>query len=112
MRADKQLAIKLRLFGSSYNEISKKLSIPKGTLSYWFKDIAMSNKIKESNISSAKEVWAKNISAYNKLRSIKVREKWGDIQVISIMGLLLLCSSLLSSIWLVYRYFFNKEMVK
>ena len=45
-RADKNLkkeqAEKLRLRGVSYGKISKKLKIPKSTLSLWLKDIPLS----------------------------------------------------------------------
>lgn len=41
MREDKQEAIKMRIEGKSYSEISKTLNVPKSTLSYWLKDIRM-----------------------------------------------------------------------
>lgn len=47
MRRDRYLAIKLRKRGVSYNQISRKLGIPKSTLSYWFKNEKWSEKIKE-----------------------------------------------------------------
>ena len=43
MRHDKKLAITLRKKGSSYNEIRKKLGIPKATLSDWFSKEKWSN---------------------------------------------------------------------
>lgn len=42
MRTDKDLAIKLRLSGKSYSEISKELSVPKSTLSSWLGGLKMS----------------------------------------------------------------------
>ncbi len=42
----KKEAMKLRLNGRSYNEINKKLGIPKSTLSGWFKDVVLN---KEAN---------------------------------------------------------------
>lgn len=47
MRSDKQLALKLRLSGQSYSQISSVLSIPKSTLSAWLKDVALSDKAQE-----------------------------------------------------------------
>ncbi len=44
MRKDKTLAIKMRLKGKSYGEISKKLGIPKSTLSGWLGRIVLSKK--------------------------------------------------------------------
>ena len=41
MREDKQEAIKMRIEGKSYSEISKTLNVPKSTLSYWLKDVRM-----------------------------------------------------------------------
>ncbi|MFA6534101.1 MAG: hypothetical protein WCT37_02915 [Patescibacteria group bacterium] len=72
----KETAIKLRQAGQSYNEISKKLAVAKGTLSYWFKGLAGFDKIKEKNLRIAKQVWAANITAFNKKRAATAREKW------------------------------------
>ena len=47
MRSDKNSAIKLRKSGESYNQISVALNIPKSTLSYWLKDIVISQKAQE-----------------------------------------------------------------
>ena len=46
MRSDKSLAIRLRMRGNSYGQISEKLDIPKSTLSYWLKDIELSKNAK------------------------------------------------------------------
>ena len=43
MRKDKNLAIKLRKQGYSYNQINDKLGISKSTLSYWLRDIKISS---------------------------------------------------------------------
>ena len=39
MRDDKQLAIKLRMEGMAYSQITAELGISNGALSLWFKDI-------------------------------------------------------------------------
>lgn len=102
MRNNKALAIKFRQKGSSYNEISKKLGIPKSTLSYWFSGIKFSEIIKKNNISHAKKIWAENIIKYNKKRSIDCRKRWevmqkksfSDIRRISDYELLLIGAAL------------------
>ncbi|MBL7068817.1 MAG: helix-turn-helix domain-containing protein [Candidatus Omnitrophica bacterium] len=80
MRKDKEIAIKLRKQGKSYNEISKVLGIPKSTLSGWFKDLRFSNSIKIKLISETKEKWARNITNYNKKRAQAILEKAKKIQ--------------------------------
>jgi hypothetical protein len=42
MRNDKNLALKYRLQGKSYNEITKLLGVPKSTLSGWFSGLQLS----------------------------------------------------------------------
>ena len=76
MRKDKNKAITWRQKGLSYNEISKKLGIPKSTLSGWFKNIKQLQTITVNNISKAKIQWAKNITAYNKQRAQLARRNW------------------------------------
>jgi hypothetical protein len=46
MRLDKDQALKLRLSGKSYSQISKILNIPKSTLSVWLKNVSLSEKAK------------------------------------------------------------------
>jgi hypothetical protein len=47
VRKDKQKAIELRQDRKSYNYISKKLGVPKSTLSSWFKEIDWSLQLRE-----------------------------------------------------------------
>lgn len=47
MRGDKQKALKLRLAGKSYSEISRHLGVPKSTLSGWFTDLELSDAAKK-----------------------------------------------------------------
>lgn len=47
MRKDKNQALKLRLSGKSYNEITKILSVPKSTLSEWFTGLELSTKAQD-----------------------------------------------------------------
>ena len=44
MRSDKKQAIKLRIIGNSYKQISDVLGVPKSTLSSWLKDVPLSQK--------------------------------------------------------------------
>lgn len=80
MNSLKGAASELRQKGHSYNQISQRLNIPKSTLSYWFKNLNDSQKIKFLNISKAKVIWAKNITAYNKQRATLCRIKWLNTQ--------------------------------
>src|SRR3989344_2390187 len=54
----KNLAVSLRRGGYSYTEIQKFVSVPKATLSYWFKDIKLSdaqlNRLREKRAEAAK----------------------------------------------------------
>lgn len=65
----KNKAVELRKFGHSYGYISNQLSVPKSTLSGWFKNEGYSKLAREKNISIARSVAAKNISFYNKKRA-------------------------------------------
>lgn len=47
MRHDKQTAISLRKTGQSYLQISQALNVPKSTLSYWLKDVKISQQAQE-----------------------------------------------------------------
>jgi len=82
----KEQAIKFRKLGWSYNKINSKLGVPKGTLSYWFKDLVFSSHIKEVNVENSKKKWAANITKYNKNRSVLARKRWSDIQSESVIG--------------------------
>lgn len=45
MRSDKDIAVKLRKMGKSYNEIRKEIGVPISTLSDWFRNQKWSNNI-------------------------------------------------------------------
>ncbi len=63
MRSDKSLALKLRLSGKSYSEISMSLGVPKATLSGWFNGLELPEKAKER---LAQRVYQKSIAAITK----------------------------------------------
>lgn len=60
MRKDKNQAIKLRLKGKSYGQISRILNVPKSTLSYWLKDLKLN---KEAQLLIKKRVANTSIKA-------------------------------------------------
>ncbi len=60
MRTDKSKALKLRLTGQSYSEISNSLGIPKATLSGWFTGLELPEEAKKR---LEKRVFQKSISA-------------------------------------------------
>ncbi len=72
MRNDKHLAIELRRKGLSYNKISKKLDIPKSTMSYWFKGESWSEDLRKELSRKALFIAKKRLRLINKAR----REKW------------------------------------
>jgi len=65
----------LRKQGLSYNEISRKLNVPKSTLSGWLKDLPLSKIAKSKNIEKSKLVSAKNIVALNRKRAVEYKIK-------------------------------------
>lgn len=82
MRNDKNIAIKLRKIGNSYSQISKRLLIPKSTLSTWLKNIKLSSKAQRK---ITKRVYKKSLeglikrnknqTALAKERADKIREQ-------------------------------------
>lgn len=76
MRKDKKLAIKLRRAGKSYNQISKTLTIQKGTLSGWFKNDPVSQKVKTALNDNSNPLVARRIKNFvenNRKRWLKWR---------------------------------------
>lgn len=68
-------ALTLRRKNHSYNAISKKLGIPKSTLSYWLKNEGFSLRVKEALIKSAQK---KAVSRL-RLMALANKEKWVQI---------------------------------
>jgi hypothetical protein len=60
MRHDKKIAINLRKTGQSYLQISQALDVPKSTLSYWLKNIKISNRAQEK---ISKRAYFKSVEA-------------------------------------------------
>jgi len=80
MRRDKNLAIRLRKQGKSYNEIVKVLRIPKSTLSLWLRNVKMPVEIERKFWDKTRKKWARSISKFNKERIKTAREKAKKIQ--------------------------------
>ena len=70
MRSDKKQAVKLRLIGNSYKQISDILGVPKSTLSSWLKDIYLSEKAQNKIQSRLKSSSIAKLIARNKNQSI------------------------------------------
>lgn len=73
-------ALRLRLAGKSYNEINKELSIPKSTLSGWFKNVVLSDKARERLDSRMKSEGSKKFVVLNKLQTHKAKERAKTMQ--------------------------------
>jgi hypothetical protein len=70
MRNDKKLIIEERKKGKSYNQLSKNFGIPKSTLSYWLKDIKLSNEAKQKINVRVNNTSVKALIRRNKEQSI------------------------------------------
>jgi len=68
----KSSAFRLRKQGKSYNEISQKLKVSKGLLSYWFKKLDWSDKIKKRLIIERKQKDQERIE----MMCQKNKERW------------------------------------
>ncbi|MDP2741458.1 MAG: hypothetical protein Q8O66_02110 [bacterium] len=80
MNKNKNLAIKLRKRGKSYNQIVKILGTPKSTLSLWLRDIKMSPDVRKKFWNDVKERQVKNITEFNKKLAEKARKRAQEIQ--------------------------------
>ncbi len=80
MRNDKKVVIKLRKKGYSYKQIADKFKIPKSTLSYWLRDIQLSNyaknKIKERVNKTSIEALIKR----NKQQTVIAKQRADEIK--------------------------------
>jgi len=72
MHNNKKLASQLRKSGKSYSTISKRLMIPKSTLSDWFKDFPWSKQIKQKLIEKNKVLMRERIQVMNNARKKKL----------------------------------------
>lgn len=97
MRNDKQKAFTLRLSGKSYREISSSLGIPKSTLSSWFSNVQLSEKVRNTINAKGREKSIRLLLDRNKKqtelavkRNYDIRKKYArDIGQVSDRELLL-----------------------
>ena len=82
MRSDKNIAIKLRKSGKSYNQISTILDIPKSTLSTWLKDIFLSDNAKSKIQSRVSATAIKKLIERNKEQTILAKRRHEEIRKI------------------------------
>ncbi len=67
-------ALRLRLAGKSYNEIAKALSIPKSTLSSWFKHIVLSDTAR-LRLASRTQLGSATLIKRNKMQTHKAEQR-------------------------------------
>ncbi|MCX6766981.1 MAG: helix-turn-helix domain containing protein [Candidatus Moranbacteria bacterium] len=80
MRKDKLQVIELRKQGLSYNEISRKLSVPKSTLSCWLSDIELSQKAKDRISARVHEGSIAGLLKRNKNQTILAQKRANEIR--------------------------------
>jgi transposase len=74
MRNDKNLALKYRLQGKSYNEITKLLGVPKSTLSGWFYNLQLSEPARQRLQSKVYEGSLKGLIKKNKQQTLTAQK--------------------------------------
>lgn len=80
MRSDKNKAIKLRKLGNSYQQISSILKAPKSTLSYWLKDVEISQ-IAKSKIQSRRcSTGIAKLIERNKAQTVLAEKKHKELE--------------------------------
>ncbi len=80
MRSDKGLAIRLRMRGNSYSQISKKLNIPKSTLSYWLKSIKLSKNAKNKIQERVNKTSIKALIKRNKQQTVLAKKRAEEVR--------------------------------
>ncbi|HEY9584639.1 MAG TPA: hypothetical protein VJI33_03635 [Candidatus Paceibacterota bacterium] len=80
MRIDKEVAVKLRKMGKSYNEIKKELGVPISTLSDWFRDQKWSNSIATELSERVKIQSIIRLESLNKVRGENLIRVYKDVQ--------------------------------
>jgi len=83
MRNDKNKALKFRLQGRSYNEITKLLGVPKSTLSGWFTGLELPDSAKERLNKRVYEKSVKAIIKRNKLQTHLAEQRARKIREVS-----------------------------
>lgn len=81
MRNDKNQALKLRLRGKSYNEITKVLGVPKSTLAGWFTGLELSVKAKQRITDRVHQGSVAGLIKRNKLQTHLAQQKAQAIRI-------------------------------
>lgn len=79
MKEVREKAFRLRLKGYSYNEIDRKLGVPKSTLSSWFSGLVLS-KDAQGRLESRKSIGTQVLVKRNKLQTHLARQRAEKIQ--------------------------------
>ena len=82
MKQKKKLAIQLRKDGNSYSQITKEIGVVKSTLSYWLKDIEISEKAKKKISERSYERSTLKLIQRNKRQTILAKERVEEIKLI------------------------------
>ena len=80
MRNDKNLALKYRLQGKSYNEITKLLGVPKSTLSGWFYNLQLSDQANKRLSLRVHEGSLKGLLKKNRQQTLTAQKNAKDIR--------------------------------
>lgn len=80
MRHDKNRAIKLRKLGNSYQQISVILGAPKSTLSYWLKDIKLSQGAEIKIQSRRNSIGITKLISRNKEQTVLAEKRYKEIR--------------------------------
>jgi len=80
MRKERQLAIKLRRKGLSYNEINRKTGISKSTLSYWLSHLEISETAKKRLSKKVFEGSIRSLIERNKNQTVLARKRAEEIR--------------------------------
>ncbi|MBI2888799.1 MAG: hypothetical protein HYY10_02660 [Candidatus Liptonbacteria bacterium] len=78
MRKDKEVALKLRLGGKSYTEISQTLDVPKSTLSAWLSKVVLSPRANERIAARTREKSLISILRHNRQQTTAARKRASD----------------------------------
>lgn len=81
MRTTRSAACRLRRSGKTYNEIHRRLGIPKSTLSLWLRHLRLSKAQRQQLLTQNQQRWAENIIRYNKWRAKQAKDRWEEVQL-------------------------------
>lgn len=71
----RELAIKLRKTGKSYNEINRELGVPKSTLSYWLKNLEIEQKYLDILLKRSRKAGREALIKRNKQQTVEAEKR-------------------------------------